>query len=474
MCGMPSIALVLTAGAEGMAFLLQTLSLAILILMVLIPEACVAPKQFHLAWFTFFGVDEWLDPMSSGGGKPWSGAFYVEFAQALERACFDCIMFADTLMVPHAYGDDAAHALKNSVNAPRHDPIPLAAVIGAQTRHLGIVATMSTLSYPPFLLTRLACTVDHIATGRFGWNIVTSGEDAAAQNFGLDRLPEHDLRYEMAEEYMDLVNQLFGSWDQDAVVMDRQTATYADGGKVRPIHFAGSYYKCRGPLNTVPSPQGRPTYFQAGGSPRGRAFAAKHADTVIATANGVKAMKQFRDDVRERAAGFGRNPDEVKILFQLTPVLGETEAEAHAINERHLASQRYIDLRLCHISALTDIDFSRFDLDQPLPPLTTNGEFTMLAKFAQYGSNKPLRQLAREGGKGGVDLIGTPDQVADRMGEIMAEVGGDGFLIRQPFLHINRRYIHEVTEGLVPALQRRGLVRTRYTCPTLCETLREF
>jgi long-chain alkane monooxygenase len=432
------------------------------------------PKKFHLAWFTFFGVDEWLDPMCAGGGSPWSGDFYVEFAQALERACFDCIMFADTLMVPHAYGNDATHALKHSVNAPRHDPMPLAAVIGAKTQHLGIVATMSTLAYPPFLLARLACTVDHITKGRFGWNIVTSGEDAAAQNFGLDRLPEHDLRYEMAEEYMEVVNQLFGSWDPDAIVMDRKTGTYADGAKVRPINFAGTYYKCRGPLNTAPSPQVRPTYFQAGGSPRGRAFAAKHADTVIATANGVKAMKQFRDDVRERAASVGRNPDDVKVLFQLTPVLGETEEEAYAVNERHLASQRYIDTRLCHISALTDIDFSQFDLDKPLPSLTTNGESTMLAKFAQYGSNKPLRQLAREGGKGGVDLVGTPDQVADRMGEIMAEVGGDGFLLRQPFLHINRRYITEVTDGLVPALQRRGLVRTEYTHLTLRDTLREF
>jgi FMN-dependent oxidoreductase (nitrilotriacetate monooxygenase family) len=360
------------------------------------------------------------------------------------------------------------------VNVPRHDPMPLAALIGAQTRHLGIVATMSTLAYPPFLLARLACTVDHIAGGRFGWNIVTSGEDAAAQNFGLDRLPEHDLRYEMAEEYMDVVNQLFASWDPDAIVMDRATATYADGRKVRPINFGGKYYKCRGPLNTAPSPQGRPTYFQAGGSPRGRAFAARHADTVIATANGVKAMKQFRDDVRERAARFGRNPDDVKVLYQLTPVLGDTEAEAHALNERGISSQRHVEQRLCHISALTDIDFSQFDLDQPLPELTTNGESTMLAKFAQYGSNKPLRQLVREGGKGGVDLVGTPDLVAERMGEIMEEVGGDGFLLRQPFLNINRRYIHEVTDGLVPALQRRGLVRTEYTKPTLRETLREF
>lgn len=434
----------------------------------------MSPKKFHLAWFTMFGIDEWLDPMSSAGGKPWSGDFYVEMAKSLERACFDCIMFADTLMVSDSYGGDMHYALKNAVNVPRHDPVPLCAVIASQTRHLGVVTTMSTLGYPPYLLARAACTIDHIAGGRFGWNIVTSGEDSAAQNFGLDRLPEHDLRYEMADEYMEVVNQLFNSWDRDAVVMDRESSTYANGRKVRTIDFVGKYYKCRGPLNTAPSPQGRPIYFQAGGSPRGRDFAARHADTIIATANGVKAMKQFREDVRERAVKFGRNPDDIKVLYQLAPVMGDTEEEAHALNERNIASQRHIDQRLVHISVLTDIDFSQFDLDKPLPHLTTNGKSTMLAKFTQNGANKTLRELVRDASKGGVDLIGTPEQVAVRMGEIMEQVGGDGYLIRQPFNYISRRYISEVTDGLVPALQRRRLVRTEYTKPTLRETLMEF
>jgi alkanesulfonate monooxygenase SsuD/methylene tetrahydromethanopterin reductase-like flavin-dependent oxidoreductase (luciferase family) len=145
------------------------------------------------------------------------------------------------------------------------------------------------MAYPPFLLARLCATIDNLSEGRFGWNIVTSGEDTAAQNFGLDKLPPRELRYDMAHEYMDGVNQLFASWDQDAVVMDRETDTYADFKKVRPINFEGKYFKCRGPLNTVPCPQGRPTYVQAGGSPTGRAFAAKHADSIIAVANGVHA-----------------------------------------------------------------------------------------------------------------------------------------------------------------------------------------
>jgi FMN-dependent oxidoreductase (nitrilotriacetate monooxygenase family) len=436
----------------------------------------VSRRKFHLGWFTNFAVDEWNEPFAAGGGNPWDGSFYIDFAQALERACFDYIMLEDTLMVSEAYGGSMAGTLKAAVQVPKHDPVPLAAVLASHTSQLGIVATMSTMGYPPFLLARLAATIDHLSGGRFGWNIVTSSEESAAQNFGLDALPEHDLRYDMAEEYMDLVNQLFASWDRDAVVMDRARNIYADAGKVRPIHFKGRYFSSRGPLNTVPSPQGRPTYVQAGGSEKGRNFAACHADSIIATANGTSAMKAFRDDVRRRAAGFGRDPDEIKVLFLLAPVMGETEEDAWQVNERGLASPGFAERRLVILSGITDIDFAQFDMDEPLPAdLSTKGETTSLAKFIQPGSGKTLRQLVREGGKSGsVDVVGTPDQVAERMGEIMDEVGGDGFLIRNPFHRINRRYIAEVTDGLVPALQRRGLVRTAYAAKTLRDNLREF
>jgi FMN-dependent oxidoreductase (nitrilotriacetate monooxygenase family) len=431
--------------------------------------------QFHLAWFTNFALDEWREPLSSAGGAPWAGDFYVEMAKTLERACFDYMILEDTLMVPEAYGGTSEHALKGGIQVPKHDPAPLAALIGAATSNLGVVATLSTLGYPPFLLARLCATLDHIARGRFGWNIVTSGENIAAQNFGLSELPEHDLRYEMADEYMDIVNQLFGSWDPDAIVRDRATNTYADFRKVKPIHFKGKWFSSRGPLNTAPMPQGRPAYIQAGGSPRGRDFAAKHADSIIASTNGIAGMKAFRDDVRKRAAKFGRNPDDIKVLFLFAPVLGDTEEEAKAKNARGTADPWFQDRALGLYSGITDIDLSQFDLDKPLPNLTTNGESTSLAKFAQFGSGKTLRQLIVEGGKGGcVDSVGTPEQVADQMADIMQQVGGDGFLIKHPFNLINRRYILEVTEGLVPALQRRGLVRQRYTKPTLRDTLREF
>ncbi len=202
----------------------------------------MAVGPLHLGWFMNFTPGEWDHPLAAGGA-PWDGKFYVDMAQALERACFDYIMIEDTLMVSDIYGGSAEASLKHALQVPKHDPAPLAALIAAATTRLGVVATMSTLAYPPFMLARLCSTLDHIAGGRFGWNIVTSGEDIAAQNFGLDKLPPREQRYEMADEYVDLVCKLFDTWDPDAVVMDRATGTYADYRKVRPIHFEGKYFK---------------------------------------------------------------------------------------------------------------------------------------------------------------------------------------------------------------------------------------
>jgi FMN-dependent oxidoreductase (nitrilotriacetate monooxygenase family) len=297
--------------------------------------------MFHLGWFMNFTPDEWNEPFAAGG-EPWSGEFYLEFAQSLDRACFDYIMIEDTLMVSDAYGGSMESYMKYALMAPKHDPSPLAAIMSQVTRHLGVVATMSTSFYPPFMLARLCTTLDHIARGRFGWNIVTSGEDGSAQNFGMDKLWPREVRYEMADEYLDLVCQLWDSWERDAVVLDRAGNTYADHTKVHTIDFEGKYFKCRGPLNTVPSPQGRPTFVQAGGSPRGRGFAAKYADSIIAVATGIAGMKEYRDDVRQRAETYGRKPDDVKVLFLVSPILGETTEEAFAKRRRMVDAPYYI------------------------------------------------------------------------------------------------------------------------------------
>jgi FMN-dependent oxidoreductase (nitrilotriacetate monooxygenase family) len=437
----------------------------------------MTPKPMHLAWFMNFTPDEWREPFGNGG-YPWDGRFYIEMAQTLERACFDYIMIEDKLMVPQTYGGSRDFALKNAMMVPKHDPAPLAVAMGMSTSRLGIVATMSTMAYPPFLLARLCSTIDSMTRGRFGWNIVTSAEDLAAKNFNMDVLPLRETRYEMADEYLDVVRKLFDSWEKDAVILDRENGVYADPSKVHTIDHKGKYYQVRGPLNTVPSPQGRPVFVQAGASPRGRDFAAIHADSIISVASGVVEMRAFRDDIRARAVAKGRNPNEIKVLFCITPTLGETEEEAHAKYQRIVSSDHFITDTLSSISAITEIDFAQFDLDKPLPEkLVTNGESGTLDKFQQWGSGKTLRELVVDGGGGlvsSVELIGTPDQVAERMGEVMTEVGGDGFLITTPVLRVSRRYLTEVADGLVPALQKRGLARTSYSHELLRDTLMEF
>ncbi|GAB7005529.1 NtaA/DmoA family FMN-dependent monooxygenase [Nocardioides sp. AN3] len=435
-------------------------------------------NKFHLGWFMNFIPPEWDTDHASPDVAKWAnGDFYVDMARSMERACFDLIMIEDTVMVADAYGGTMEGSLKHSIFAPKHDPVPLAVKIAANTSKLGVVATMSTSFYPPYMLARVASTVDSIAGGRFGWNIVSSAEDRAAQNFGLDRLYEHDERYNMADEYYDVVTRLWESWDADAVVMDRETHTYADFNKVHVIDFVGKYFKSRGPLNTVPSPQHKPTILQAGASPRGRAFAAKAADAIVAVGTGIQGMKEYRDDIRRLAAEAGRDPDEIKLLFCISPTVAATEAEARAEVERLTSSDLYVTKQLVQIASNTEIDFSQFPLDEPLPEdLTTNGERGSLEWFMRGDGSgtQTLRELTVHMATQGIDMVGTPAQVARKMGEAMEEIGGDGFLIMKPGWDLNRKYITDICDGLIPELQRLGLVRTEYTKPTLRETLREF
>ncbi|BBZ33691.1 NtaA/DmoA family FMN-dependent monooxygenase [Mycolicibacterium confluentis] len=434
----------------------------------------MSPKKFHLGWFVGFVANDFTGPFSPPD-EPWDGKFYVEMAQSLERAGFDYMMFEDTVSVPDAYGRSFDTYLKHALWAPKHDPVPLAAVIAAATSRLGIIATMSTAFYPPYMLARTVATVDHIAKGRFGWNIVTSAQNQAALNFGMDKLPPHDKRYDIAHEYIDLVRELWNSWDADNIVRDRETGAYFAPGSVRAVDHDGEYFRSKGPLTTVRPPNGQPVFVQAGGSPKGRDFAAKYADSIVANPGSIEDMRKFRDDVRARAAAHGRNPDEIKILFIMMPVLGATTEEAVAANRRNITSDRAVENILAQFSFTTDIDFSQFPLDE-VPPqdLTTDGEQSALEMFLQRGSGKTLRELAIDYLSPRVELVGTPDEVADRMGEIVDEVGGDGFLIYTGSNSLNRRFVAEVTEGLVPALQRRGRVRTEYGHEFLRDNLRAF
>jgi alkanesulfonate monooxygenase SsuD/methylene tetrahydromethanopterin reductase-like flavin-dependent oxidoreductase (luciferase family) len=246
---------------------------------------------------------------------------------------------------------------------------------------------------------------------------------------------------------------------------------------VRVVDFEGRYFRSRGPLNTARPPQGRPALVQAGGSPKGRDLAARWGDSVIGYVKTTEQMREYRDDIRARAAAFGRDPDDVKVLFLLTPFLGETEAEARSRRERLLEeAHAHPEVPLSMQGFLLGIDLSLYDLDTPLrdlaDQLASNGHQSILAAMLAAAGDRTLREVAIE--RRHAEVMGTPDQAADQMAAMMEEVGGDGFLITLPLAELNRRGISEVTDGLVPALQRRGLVRTEYLPGTLRDNLRAF
>lgn len=433
----------------------------------------MSAEKFHLGWFlgNSFGVHGWNDPWGGGLASEWTRPdMQIDLARALERACFDFLLLEDSVFVPDNYGSSMDFYLRRASRVPKNDPLPLVPLLTQATRHLGIVPTISTSFYPPYLLARLIATLDLMSEGRVGCNFVTSTALRAAQNFGLDEHLEHDRRYEMADEFVDVVKKLWSSWDADAVVMDREADTFVDPTKVRAIDHKGQFFSVRGPLNTARPSDGRPVLVQAGGSPQGRHFAAKHMDAVIAALGTVEEMKAYRSDIRERVAAQGRNPDDCKIFFLLTPTLGDTDAEAQARHERGLRARRESpEGGLALMASLTDIDFATFDLDEPLEALTTNGQQGTLKRFLSRG--RTLREIATNFRFGFEDVFGSPDRVADILGGVMAEVGGDGFVISAP---ITRRYITEITDGLVPALQKRGLVRSHYSQPGFRQNLFEF
>jgi FMN-dependent oxidoreductase (nitrilotriacetate monooxygenase family) len=425
----------------------------------------MAGKPFHLGWFLQgSSAQAWGEPWTGHIGTEWMVPdLFMDMARSLERACFDYILLEDSSYVGESYGASRDIYLRNAIAVPRQDPSVVAALMTQVTSRLGIVPTFSTFAYPPYLLARLVASLDQVSRGRIGWNMVTGSSDVAARNFGLDGLPEHDLRYDMADEYMDVVNGLWGSWEPGAIVADGESGVFIDPERVHAIDYAGQYYRSHGPLNSGPCPQGRPVIAQAGGSPRGRQFASKHADTIVASVKGAAGMKAYRDDLRARATAQGRDPDTIKLLFLVAPIIAETEADAAALKARKAAwAVQRMDTRLAHFSKITNIDFGAMDLDAPIGELTTNGHQQSLDEFKRKAGNRTLRQTMSdyESTVTSVELVGTPDSVAERMAEVMQEVGGDGFLFSLP--NVTRRLIAEVTDGLVPALQRRGLVRRGY------------
>ena len=419
--------------------------------------------MFHMGWFIGRGysVHAWNQQWSGTIGTDYMQPdLYIDLVQAMERACFDYVMIEDGSFVPDAYKGSPEWYLYNAHAVPKHDPMPLVPLLAYQSRHLGIVATMTTGFYPPYLAARLGATLDHLTKGRVGLNLVTAHNDRTAQNFGLERHHEHDQRYEIADEWIQVVDKLWQSWEPDAVVADPETGMYADFRKVHPINFTGKYFKSRGPLNMPPGPQRRPVICQAGLSPAGREFASKYSDTIVAVARGVEQAKRYRDDVRARMVGHGRNPDDCKVMFSVSIVLGETVEEAKAKKARAEAALiSDLQPRLAFLSFLSGMDFSKFPLDEPLAEVKTNASRGLTMLLTSGTGKSTLREMLTDPASGGIDFVGTADSVAAEMGDAAQEMGGDGFMITEG---VTRRAISEITDGLAPALKRRGLIRTGY------------
>ena len=434
----------------------------------------MARKKFHLGYFTKFGATSWPGDGKEFGSKWSDGSYHKELARMLEAAKFDFVFFEDTTIVGDRYAGSMELDLKNAILAPKLDPLPLLPVMAQETSHIGLIATASTTFYPPYLLARLLSTIDTLTKGRVGWNMVTSSERNAAMNFGMDKLLPPNERYDIADEFVELCKKLWDSWEEGALVANTESGVYVDHTKVHTINFEGKHFRSRGPLNTLRSPQGYPVLAQAGASERGRQFSSKNAEVVLGMmTGGVPGMKAYREDIRNRAEQQGRNPDDVKVFF-LTPVNIYPEGERpHEMTEAE--KQAAFEHNIVMASSSLDVDFSQYDLDVPVPQdIVAGGHTSALDHMKKVGreEGKSLRDLFSAGqGSSGMDFSGTVEEVAEKMMAVMDEVGGDGFLIEGSGYN---RQLPDLVNGVIPALQRAGAVRSEYTGTTLREILLEF
>jgi len=428
-------------------------------------------RKFHLGWFGAAGPSNWL--VTAAKVYDWRKPdLYIEMAKLCERAKLDFFFFGDNPSIPELYRGSTDFYIRNG-NKFCHDPIPTAAMMASHTSKIGFATTISTTIYPPFLMARMMATLDHLSSGRIAWNIVTSFGDEVAKDYGLTALPEHDLRYDMADEYVQVVNGLWDSWEPDALIEDRERKIFADPAKVHALNFKGKYYRSRGPLTVVPSPQGRPVTIVAGASPRGLRFAVEHGEMVIIHKNSMTEIRKYCAEFRKMLVDAGREPSSCKIFTSIKPMIAETQAKAEA-KWAQAYEDSDVEYGLSMLSTTLGMDMSRFELDAPLPAdLQTNA---LRGKLAQYGISEgrwTLREIARhEGMYETIPIYGTADHVADVLEEIAAESDVDGFHFRSQAL--DYEYLFQIATELIPILQKRGLVRRDYSGQTLRDHLFEF
>jgi FMN-dependent oxidoreductase (nitrilotriacetate monooxygenase family) len=355
-------------------------------------------------------------------------------------------------------------AIRHATQAPEHDPIPLLSFMAAVTSHIGLGATFSISHSHPFYAARLWATIDHLTRGRAAWNVVTTLNHNQSANHGEELRPS-DERYERAHEFMQVCRKLWDSWDPDAVVMDREAGVFADPAKVHRIEHVGRFYKSRGPLNVVRSPQHGPAILQAGTSPKGRTFAARYADAIFAIQPNLAGAKAYYEDIKRATASEGRKPEACKILFGIQPILGETEAEAR---EKQDAHNELVPLEggMAILSGHLDFDLSTLSPDELMALRTEPQLQRMQTRYRTLtGELLTVREVAQRHGQsvGLLQMVGTPSQVADQMEAYFDEVGGDGFMLTPIY---TPGAIEEFVDRVVPELQRRGRYRQDYTGTT--------
>jgi FMN-dependent oxidoreductase (nitrilotriacetate monooxygenase family) len=390
-------------------------------------------------------------------------AHYQNLARIAERGKLDSLFLADGPVLWNDLGRRPAGAL---------EPTVLLTALAAVTGHIGLIATASTTYNEPYNLARRFASLDHISGGRAGWNIVTTAGLDAARNFNLDSLPPHRERYERAAEFVEVSRKLWDSWDDDAVLGDKDAGVWGDDRKVYPAGHAGRFYQVAGALNVPRSPQGHPLLVQAGSSENGKDFAARYAEAVFTAHQTLPDAQDFYADLKQRALRYGRDPDTVRILPGIVPILGATEAEALAL-EAELDRLIRPEYALPQLAELLKVEPDRLHLDGQLPDdLPGEDEIeghksrrTLVVNLARRERLTVRALIGRlGGGRGHLTFAGTPEQVADAVTHWYHNGAADGFNIMPPVLPSG---LTAFVDHVVPILQRRGLFRTEYQGTTL-------
>ncbi len=397
---------------------------------------------------------------------------WVSLARTLESGLFDGLFLADILGVYDVFHDAPDASIRNAVQIPVNDPLLLVPAMAYATQHLGFGVTCNLTYEPPYTFARRMSTLDHLTKGRIGWNIVTGYLDSAARGMGLVEQPEHDSRYDVAEEYMQVVYRLWeGSWEDAAVRRDRDGRIYADPARIHRVKHEGRHYKVDAIHLSEPSPQRTPVLYQAGASERGRAFAAAHAECIFVNGQFRHNVRDIVADIRAQAKAIGRDPYDMKMFVGATVIVAPTDAEAQdkLAEYREYASS---EGALAHYSASVGVDFSRYGPDEPIRFVRTNALRSNLEAITvrSGGTEWTLRKLLGMMvlGSRQAPIVGSPSRVADEMQAWVDEADVDGF-------NLSRSVIPECVEDfvafVVPELQARGVMKREYAAGSLRQKL---